>query len=45
MAGQAALCSREEVRSKIKAVECNYGSGKGKGESKDLAKTMAKVKK
>lgn len=28
MAGQAAHCSREEVRSKISAVETNKGSGK-----------------
>jgi hypothetical protein len=28
MAGQAANCSREEVRSAIKAVECNKGGSK-----------------
>ena len=41
MAGQAALLSREAVRSAIKKVECNPGKGGGKG-GKFTGKTKAK---
>lgn len=42
MAGQAAHCSREEVRSKIKAVECTTTKGSGPKENADLKKTTKK---
>lgn len=42
MAGQAANCSREEVRSKIKSVECGMTKGSGPKENTDLKKTTKK---
>ena len=42
MAGQAANCSREEVRAKIKAVECSTTKSGGAKESMDLKKTTKK---
>jgi hypothetical protein len=41
MAGQAALLSREAVRTKIKSVECNAGKGGGKA-PKHTGKTVNK---
>ena len=41
MSGQAAACTREEVRSKIKSLECNTQSkAPGGGGSGDSLKSM-----
>lgn len=42
MAGQAAMCSREEIKSKIKSIECTTTKSSGSKESMDLKKTTKK---